>query len=409
MRSLALGSVVVVALATAATGHADPITLEQAVARAARRPTVDMANADVEAARATLAGARRPLYNPELGVAAGPRLAGGDVGVEVDVSIAQTIELGGKRGARRAAAAARVRASEATLAVATREAELEARRSFQLALVARARVEAGREAEQLAGEMEAATRDRKSLGSGTLLEINLAVAEVGRARHDRIDADNRYQAALVALAEAVGADPAERLDPIGEIAALPETPWTEAALVERALAQRPELAQAKADRTAAAAEVGLADALGKPDVTVGLSYGFEQDLDVDAHTVVASASIPLPFRNRNQGERAASRARLRRTDIDVRRQADQVVREARLALATYVRAREAVLGFDQQVSERLHENLALARESFASGKIDYFQFNVVRRELIASRAAYLDAVTEAVDAWHALVRAAGQE
>ena len=84
-------------------------------------------------------------------------------------------------------------------------------------------------------------------------------------------------------------------------------------------------------------------------------------------------------------------------------------REARLALANYLRARDAVLGFDQQVRERLHENLELARESFASGKIDYFEFNVVRRELIASRTAYLDAVAESVDAWHALVRAAGEE
>ena len=51
----------------------------------------------------------------------------------------------------------------------------------------------------------------------------------------------------------------------------------------------------------------------------------------------------------------------------------------------------------------------LARESFTSGKIDYFQFNVVRSELIAGRAAYLEAVAEAAVAGDALVRAAGEE
>ena len=84
-------------------------------------------------------------------------------------------------------------------------------------------------------------------------------------------------------------------------------------------------------------------------------------------------------------------------------------REARLALRNYVRARDAVLGFDREVNERLHEILALARESFESGKLDYFEFNVVRRELVASRTAYLDAIAEAIEARHALMRAAGQD
>ena len=410
MRSLAWVPTTVLAIAaTVGVGRTEPITLEQAVTRAARRPAVEMATADVDAARASAAGARRPIYNPELGVAVGPRIVGGAAGVEADISLAQTIELGGKRRAREAVAAARVDAASAGLDLAAREAELDARRAFQLALVAKARIDAAKDAEELATQIEAANRERQDVGAGTLLEINLAVAEVGRARHDRVDAENDYETALAELATAIGAPADERVEPTGVLGQLPESRWTEAQVVEQALARRPELAQARAERKAAGADVTLADALGRPDLTMGLSYGFEQDVEVDAHTVLVSASIALPLRNRNQGERAAARARLRRSDLDIRRQEDQVVREARLALANYVRARAAVLGFDAQVSERLHENLVLARESFTSGKIDYFEFNVVRRELIAGRAAYLDAVAEAVDAWHALARAAGEE
>ena len=69
-----------------------------------------------------------------------------------------------------------------------------------------------------------------------------------------------------------------------------------------------------------------------------------------------------------------------------------------VAIGSYQKTREAVLGFDREVNEHLHENLELARESFASGKIDYYEFNVVRRELIANRLAYLDAFAEAIDA-----------
>lgn len=394
---------------TATSGHTDPITLPQAVARAAARPTVAMADADLAAARGLAAGARRPIYNPEVGAAVGPRRVGGSTGIAVDLSIAQTLELGGKRAARVAVAAARVTAAGAGRVVAARQAELEARRAFELALVARARIDAARAAEELAVQMEIATRHRQELGAGTQLQTNLAAAEVGRAHHDRVDAESQYEAELAALATAVGAGPDERLEPAGELGGFVPSAWTEDELVTRALAQRPELAQAQAERAAAVAEVRLADAVGRPDVTVGLSYGFEQDVDVDAHTVMVSASIGLPFRNRNQGERSATRARVGRAELDLQRQRAEVVRAARLAARTYVRARDALAGFDAQINQRLGENLALARQSFDSGKIDYFEFNVVRRELIANRTAHLDAIAEAVDAWHALARAAGEE
>ncbi len=68
-----------------------------------------------------------------------------------------------------------------------------------------------------------------------------------------------------------------------------------------------------------------------------------------------------------------------------------------------------MLGFDKEVNERLHENLELARASYTSGKIDYFQFNVVRRELLASRNAYLDAFEETVEAWSEVQQALGGE
>ena len=87
----------------------------------------------------------------------------------------------------------------------------------------------------------------------------------------------------------------------------------------------------------------------------------------------------------------------------------EIEREIRVAVSGYQRAREAVLGFDKEVNERLHENLELARASYTSGKIDYFQFNVVRRELLASRNAYLDAFEETIEAWSAVQQATGGE
>ncbi|HVV83360.1 MAG TPA: hypothetical protein VHE35_09785, partial [Kofleriaceae bacterium] len=101
--------------------------------------------------------------------------------------------------------------------------------------------------------------------------------------------------------------------------------------------------------------------------------------------------------------------RARRAEIDGGRVQAEIEREARLAFQTYARARDAVLGFDQDVVGTLHDNLELARESFTSGKLDYFTFSQVRRDLIAGQQDYLDAVDEMVEARYGVLRAAGEE
>jgi cobalt-zinc-cadmium efflux system outer membrane protein len=387
--------------------QAESISLERAVQRAAKRSTVAMAAAERDAVRSEASDARRSPHNPELGVAAGPRFAASSTFLDAEVSIAQTVELGGKRAARRDAADARIRAASADLELASHQARLDAWRAFQLALVARQRLETTRDAEQLAAELAAATRDIQALGAGTQLQINLTTAEVGRARHDRIDAENQYQRALAELATAVGAGANERLEPAGALASLPAVAWTEAEALTRALRSRPEITAAAAGVQEAQAEARLATALGRPDITLGVRYGYQEEPDITSHAVVATAAIALPVRNRNQGGRGAAQARQRRAEIDRSRLRTEVEREVRVAVAGYQRARDAVLGFDQEVNERLHENLELARESFQAGKINFFEFNVVRRELVANRLAYLDAVAEAIEGWHAMQRAVG--
>ncbi len=405
-----LRAVIGAMLATGITAaHADTITFDQAVARAARRPSVAIAGADVDASRGEAVGARRPLYNPEAGVAVGPRFGGGKTLLDVEVSVAQTIELGGKRSARREAAEARVTVAEAELARVTYETRVDVWRAFQRSLVARVRLETTRETETLATQLVDASSSRQLLGAGTQLQINLATLEVGRARHERVDAENTYEASLAELAAVVGAGPNERLEPVGELPVMPAATWDEEAMVARALAGRLDLEVARAEVAAARADVRLAEALARPDVTASLSYGYEQELDADFHAVLGGISVSLPLRNRNQGGRLAARARSRRAELERDRRQTETEREMRTAVRAYARARDAVLGFDRDINARLHDSLELARQSFEAGKIDYYEFTVVRRELVSNQLAYLDALNEAIDAWTAVQRAAGKE
>lgn len=411
--SLAVSVAISVAISSAAVSEAAasplPLTLEEALARAARRPSVELAAKAAEAAGHEGEQAAQLAYSPELAAAVGPRWVAGQREVELQLGLAQTFELGGKRAARRGVAGARRELAEVDLAAARKQARAEAWRAFQLALLARERVGMAREAEQVAQQVEMATRERQKLGFATQLELNLTTAELGRARHDQLDAQRKDEEARARLASAIGARPDEELELRGELAPPPPLAAETGEVLARALRERPEARAARAGEQLAAAEVRAADAAAVPDLQLGISYGYERDPEATAQSVLATVAIGLPLWNRNRGGRKAARIQAERAAIAQRWTAAEIEREVRLTVAGYQRAREAVLGFDREVNERLHENLELARESYTSGKIDYFQFNVVRRELLASRNAYLDAVEETVEAWAAVQQAAGAE
>lgn len=390
-------------------GHADPITLEEALRRAESRPLVTIANAERDVARGNARQATLPLYNPTLEAAAGPRWSSGSTFIGAQIGLAQTIELGGKRAARGGAADARLQAATLGARDAVRIARIEAWRAYELALVASLRREAAADAELAAAEVVAATQQAQALGGETQLRINLAIADLGRARHDHADAENVYSAALAGLASAIGAPPDEQPVPASAKFLLPAAVDTADEAVAQALAARSDLAQSKQQAVASSQDVRAADAAAVPDVTVSVTYTYDPDVDTRTQSVLLGASLPLPFRNRNEGEREASRAQLRRMEAETAWLTTEVRRAARLAFDRYVRAKATVAAFDRDVSERLRENLQLASDSFRAGKLDFYAFTTVRRELVANRLAYLDALAEAVEAWAELARASAME
>jgi cobalt-zinc-cadmium efflux system outer membrane protein len=389
-----------------ATTPAEPITLADALRRAEVHPDVAISQADRDAAIGSADQAQLPLYNPELNLSAGPRLASGSRLLGVQIGIAQTIELGGKRDARRSAADARAHVAAAGVLATRISARIDAWRAYELAIVARMRRDAAKDAEALATSVVAATKE--AAWKGTQLQLNLAEAELGRAVHDRFDTENGYAAAIAELAKTIGAPAMELVEPSATTPALPQPPAPDD-IALRAIASHPDLVRARAAIDAAGADVRVADAAAVPDVTLSLSYAYEPDVDRRTQAIFLGAALPLPLRNRNQGQRASARALEHRAELESGWLRTEVERETRAGADRYTRARAAVESFNREVSERLHENLQLAEDSFRAGKIDFFAFTTARRDLFANRLAYLAAFDEAIEAWAVLARSAALE
>lgn len=383
--------------------QARPITLTEALAIAARtHPDILTAQSDLASARGDIVSARAWL-NPELTVFTGPASNRDTSLTTGQFSFAQTVELGGKRGARTSAARGRADAADARLERQRSLVALNVQRAFRLALIARTRVDVALDADSVGAALARAADERLQLGAGTQLEVNVAAAAAARDRRARLVAEQGLTRALFELHAAVGLPSAGSVVPSGT----PPEPVlpgvTEDSLVRLAFG-RSDLVALERDREAAERDLSFARALAWPDPTLGVGGGRAEDFRVRLLTV----TLPLPLWNRGSGARASATAALQRSTTRLLAAQRGAEREVRVAYRALGRAIESTRAFDAQVVERLRENLDLANESFQSGKISLFAYTTLRRDLVAARLDYLDALADVAEREYALAVATGE-
>jgi len=387
------------------SANARPITLAEALAEAERSPALGAASASVDEARGNLEHAGTYNYNPVLGASAGSVFgAGRGTLYDFEVGISQAFELGGDRAARRRGATAERDAASQTLAATRNALRAEIRRGFHLALVAQARVGVTTENELAARQFQEAARERLQLGAATQTDVNVAVAGLGRAIAAKKAAERDLLLARQALGDALGI--AGDLEPAGTMPAFTAALASEDVLVAESLRTRRDLAAADRIQAARAADVELADAIATPDPEFSVSWA--RSAIEDSHAVIVGLRVELPLWNRNQGNRSAARALRSRATIEAKAARAGVEREVRTASRRYRSAISAVSAFDQQVVGTLAENLKLARETLAAGKLGLLAVNSVRRDLVESQLTYLDSIAEAVESRAVLERALGR-
>ena len=385
--------------------HARPITLVEAFAAADESPTLASAATEVDEAIGNLEQAGTYTYNPELVTLTAPTVRADSLLYELEIGVSQIIEIGGKRDARRRAAAATRDATVARAAARKLALYADVRRAFDAALVTQGRVEVTADDELSARELREAAAERMRLGAGTQTEVNVAIAGLGRAIAAHKAAMRDLLVARQSLGEQLGIAGAD-LEPSGQMPTFPALTRSEDELIAEALTSRPDLAAADDLRAARQAEVDLADALAVPDPAVSLAWARSTVEKTDA--AVVGLSVELPLWNRNQGGRRAARAAQRRAVIEREALRRAIDREVRTAARRYKAALEAIAAFDQQVVNTLDDNLRLAREAMASGKLGLLALNQVRRDLVESQLTYLDAIAEAVEARNTLEKATGR-
>lgn len=354
-------------------------------------PTLEVGAAEIRAAqgRAVQAGARpNPTVRVEVENFLGTRPYGGFGAAETTVSGELPVELGGKRGARVAAAQADV---------ATAEARAGRSRTDYLRdlAIAYGEAEAAQAKERLAVEhLELARSDAQT--------ARILVENGREAQLRAIQADAATAAAIADLEEAVSV----RAGALGRLSALAGSSEGFTAVAGGLLDQpemlrlpgpgaQPAVAVATAERAALAARVRAERLRRTPDLNVGLGVRrFEQE---GALAAVAGVSATIPLFDRNRGNVAAARAELSAA-------------EARLQQATLTARADfrAATAQAEAAETRLEAAIAGERasaEAYRLARIGYDSGRIALSELVATRSALVEARERLVDAKLARVRA----
>ena len=405
---LARGFAVCMAAAALKPAHsvhaqAPGITLAEALRRAEQsNPDLRIARSEAGATQGIARAARRLAFNPEVSADLGRLDEGAASRRSFGFGLSQRFELGGKRGSRIRSEDQRFVAAESRLARQAAEVAARVSRAFALAQLARLRVGTAQEAEQVAIQLKAAADERLTLGAGTQLEVNVSAAAASRERRARIETERAYASAVLELASAIGLPAAEAPEPLGELVIPTPEERPESVLVELALARRPDLRAAVAEREAAGWNYRFARGLAWPDPALGATFGRDE-----SRFLSVGISLPLPLLNQAQASRTEASGLFEQASITEEATRREVAREVRDAYQAYARAREAQAGFDREAVERLSENLRLAEESFRAGKIGLLVFSTIRRDLVEARLSYLDATADLIERRIALALAAG--
>ena len=367
-------------------------------------PRLAQARAEIARAQglARQAGARpNPVVGVEVENFSGSGPFKGSTLAETTASIDQTLELGGKRGARVAAGRAEVEAARRQAG----EAELQFAADLAAAY---AQAEAADRRLTLATESLGLAEDDA--------RVARALVEAGREADLRhVQASAAVQAARAGVEEAR----AQRATAFGNLTALTGAPAPITSIPSSLLAQTerpavvtapdpltsPGYLAAQAAREAAARRVRVERTRAVPDLSV--SVGVRRFQEDDSTALVAGISAPFPLFDTNRGNINAAQAELLSAEarLDAARLDAQA--EAGAALAR-ISATDARLSAAREGERTAAEAYRLTRLGYEGGKLGLAELLVARRSLAEAQTQTLDAALERLSAQAALARLQGR-
>jgi cobalt-zinc-cadmium efflux system outer membrane protein len=360
----------------------------------------------------------RPFPTIEVDTATGRPL--GTVGEEeYSAGYSQPIETGGKRQKRTSVARLAVELSAAELLEKQRQLTFDVRSRYAEAVAAQRKLEAVRALVQIDRENYDLTTARVRAGDAAPLEAALFMTEANKTQAQQIAYGGRLASSLSELRRVLGLTSPEPFGIRFEFSPSLSLPTIED--LQRRASDRPDLRALRITERQIGAEVDLARAEGKPDLTASARYSlrnskFDQFGLSSSGSIVPirdrdniltlGISIPVFTGNRNRGniEAAEARgagARQRRGFLE-----GAIPLEVEYAYRRLETARQGIQLLSEVIGQS-ENNLKVIREAYRLGQLRALDVLNEQRRLVDTRLSFIDTQLEEEQARIELERATG--
>jgi len=317
--------------------------------------------------------------------------------------LSQTLELGGKRGARIDVATSAQDAAALALEQRRNTLRAEVIEGYYGALRAQERLDLAQRSLALAERGLVVANGRVTAGKSSPVEATRAQVQLSEIRLELNRAHMGLTDAYRRLAASTGSAATDFQAVATPSHSTPPLPSATHLLAR--LDQTAELRLAELQIVQNEASVGLEKAQRIPDLDV--SIGSQYDASVRERVNLVGVSMPIPLFNRNQGNvlaatRRADQARDQRNAAELRLRT-----ETRQALDLWQTANSEVRAFNQQILPAAQSAVDSATRGFEMGKFSFLDVLDAQRTLIAARTQYLAATAQATDAWLRIERIYG--
>lgn len=364
------------------------------------------ARLEVERMRARMLQARlRP--NPTLNFdQANGRLVGNAGERATSVGFSLPLEVAGQRRRRIELAQAEFEAAQATVADRERRLANEVRVIYAEVLAATRDLEVIESINQLDRQTVRTIEARVDEGDAAPLEVNLLRVEIDRLRSRRSLIEGKLQATLLRLKLLAGMSLGDSLQVKGDLnhPALRVAPTSLETALEIALRTRPDLRLARLMEEAAEAGLKLAEAQSKPQIALSAQYASDRTI-ISLPAPLApfpdrgqllsfGASITLPLFNRNQGAKAEAATMI--VQAQRRREFTEATIRAEVAAAytRYQAVQTALATFEQGVIERSNDNIRAIRGAYDVGAFRVTELIAEQRRLLEAQRDFTEALAE---------------
>ncbi len=331
--------------------------------------------------------------NPELKTEIGTRESPSPEERHTDysISLSQEFEVFGQRRKRINVANKKIERVKFEIADVERNVIANVKSSFYEVLSSLEIVKLQSYVEGIFKRLWNATMERYKAGAISALELNSIKIRYGLAKQQLLAAKKNNQNSLLNLKLLLGKSKDEPLSLKGDLTYQALQVNLED-LLASAYETRPDLKAMELEKERASQEISLrkAERIPNPDLS-----GFFTREEGGADDIVGGAiSISIPIWDRKQSELKKARTAKDVADINIKNKYLEIQKEVEAAYRSFMAEKEGIVIYTDEIMPQVDESLKLNEISYKEGSISFIEFLTIQKDLLETRAAYLNALLD---------------